>query len=651
MDSGPEMSLDPNMDPQMGMGVGNEPPVNFRFGGPVARMQDGGSPSLEDNFLQRRELYNSLIAPQAYDQSAIAREKELTEAQMLFDIAGTALAFATPGDRQMSPAQRLAEAATETQLFDKLGARAKAQMTADQARKSSMRDEKMKLDLAALTSAEAVTTAQAKARADAAAKVGTPINMSLRGDPNSAVSVVKGSPEEARLRNKGYLVTGSVSLADSDTANSAVNFMNRDTKKIVTVRRNSSEEDDLINDPNFVLTGAKSQSSDSATTTYLSFEDINGKQIDVRADDLKKITKLQDDGATLINRPSIDEGPKLSDEVIYVSNSDRLASYADGSLDPTQTNQFEIIINNLTKEEETVDTDGVRTIKPGLSLPKNIQDAIRARQARGSSTPSGVNVPAVHGRASDALRDLQNAVTMPDKINVLNNYTDKSTGFLDKSLLPQPAFKRTLLNNAGSADVTSETWKMIPTTIFDPSINYDNAVGFSSIPARFSAGTQSLGRELGVRDSISAEAAETNRAVASLEALKLQTLGRLSEAVTDDRVLNIVQKEINANIQGLRPRIIGFDANTLSTMKGILSQLELQYNSDVKMLDEYGGNSGSFAKDQVYKARETTTSFEPLIAEYVKFIDAFEGLVIGSPNNKGLSTQEQRQRMYGSGGQ
>ena len=42
------MPMDPGMDPGMGMPMGmeagNEPPVNFRLGGPVARMQAGGDP-------------------------------------------------------------------------------------------------------------------------------------------------------------------------------------------------------------------------------------------------------------------------------------------------------------------------------------------------------------------------------------------------------------------------------------------------------------------------------------------------------------------------------------------------------------------------------------------------------------------------------
>jgi len=73
---------------------------------------------------------------------------------MLFDVAGTALAFATPGSTQMSPAQRLAEAATETQLFDKIGARAQNQMDSEKAGKEARRTEKRDLDLLAFKGAQ-----------------------------------------------------------------------------------------------------------------------------------------------------------------------------------------------------------------------------------------------------------------------------------------------------------------------------------------------------------------------------------------------------------------------------------------------------------------------------------------------------------------
>ena len=66
----------------------------------------------------------------------LEEQKNLTQAQMLFDVANTALAFAAPmeGERAgMSPAERLAMAARTTQLPQTIGARAQQQLEAKKA--------------------------------------------------------------------------------------------------------------------------------------------------------------------------------------------------------------------------------------------------------------------------------------------------------------------------------------------------------------------------------------------------------------------------------------------------------------------------------------------------------------------------------------
>ena len=173
----------PPMDPAM-MGVGNQPPVNFRYGGAVQQMQVGGvvgadpvSP-IQTAFDQRRDLYRSIIGDDtAQDQAMLDERRDLTKSQMLFDIANTALAFSTPGSRQMSPAQRLAEAARETQLLEKFGARTGAIQDLKDKQALDARSANRSLDMAALSSAEkdvegqqAITAALQKARLSRAPK-------------------------------------------------------------------------------------------------------------------------------------------------------------------------------------------------------------------------------------------------------------------------------------------------------------------------------------------------------------------------------------------------------------------------------------------------------------------------------------------------
>ena len=106
-------------------------------------------PTLQQEFGERRDTYRGILGDPE-------EQRNMTQAQMLFDIANTALAFSTAGSRPgMSPAERLAEAAVETKLFPTIAARSQA-----------AEEQKQKFDLAALQSAESSLSAKQKAADD-----------------------------------------------------------------------------------------------------------------------------------------------------------------------------------------------------------------------------------------------------------------------------------------------------------------------------------------------------------------------------------------------------------------------------------------------------------------------------------------------------
>ena len=179
MMAAPPAAPGPMMDPAM-MGAGQTPPVNFNQGGlvrrgdnrPVIMMQTGGDPiaaagRLGELYEQKMPLYKSILG----DQSAsLEEQKNLTQAQMMFDIAGAALAFANPtqaelqAGRKLSPAERLAAAVTETKLLPTIGARAQQQLDA----KKAVTSAEQQMKLSALGAAETGLAAEAKAAADLA---------------------------------------------------------------------------------------------------------------------------------------------------------------------------------------------------------------------------------------------------------------------------------------------------------------------------------------------------------------------------------------------------------------------------------------------------------------------------------------------------
>ena len=127
-----------------------------------------GKNRLNQLFENQLALYRKVGLGDDADRSAMAeQQKRMTKAQMLFDIASTALAFAAPmeGERPgLSPAERLAMAARSTQLPEKIGARAQAQL---QLEKEAAKEERA-IELAALQSAETKLAAE-RASADAIA--------------------------------------------------------------------------------------------------------------------------------------------------------------------------------------------------------------------------------------------------------------------------------------------------------------------------------------------------------------------------------------------------------------------------------------------------------------------------------------------------
>ena len=210
---------DPGPPMPMPMGA---PPVNFNQGGlvrrgdnqPVQYFQDANTnrvaglnpASLEDLFKQRQDLYQNVLGGTAVD---LEEQKRLARAQMLFDIAQTGLTFAAPmpGEKiGMSPAQRLALAATTTQLPQTIGARA-AEL---QKVKDTALQQQRAVDLAALQAAEAERTAGQKTLSDLAqieAGKDDPDTIIYTDGAGGYFPAFKGSTQERQLVAAGYIPT------------------------------------------------------------------------------------------------------------------------------------------------------------------------------------------------------------------------------------------------------------------------------------------------------------------------------------------------------------------------------------------------------------------------------------------------------------
>jgi len=161
--------VDPMMAPPAGV-----PPVNFNQGGAVQYFEDAGvvlpnSPKtivdplggrLGDIYGEKQALYGDILGV-ADQEAALAEQQDMTKAQMFFDVAQGALAFATPGERNMSPAERLAQA------FQPVLGNISARAGDLQKFKQDQKREKRALNLQALGQSENQLAFELKVDADA----------------------------------------------------------------------------------------------------------------------------------------------------------------------------------------------------------------------------------------------------------------------------------------------------------------------------------------------------------------------------------------------------------------------------------------------------------------------------------------------------
>ena len=121
---------------------------------PPVTAERGDGSRLRELVEGQREIYREYGLGDPESRAAdLEEQKNLTQSQMLFDIAQTALTFAggIPGERAgMSAAERLAAAAAATKLPQTIGARAQAQRDYER----ELKKEGRAIDLAALQSAE-----------------------------------------------------------------------------------------------------------------------------------------------------------------------------------------------------------------------------------------------------------------------------------------------------------------------------------------------------------------------------------------------------------------------------------------------------------------------------------------------------------------
>ena len=431
--------------------MGGPPPVNFNQGGlvrrgdnqPVKMYANGGEATpLQTAYEGRLPLYKSIVG----DPTAqLEEQQKLTKANMLFDIANTALAFAAPMQGEtpgMSAAERLAMAAQKTQLLPTIGARAQQQLDAKKA--ATAAEQKMKLG--ALGAAEADVTAQAKAKAEAAlAKQkaeATAVENALNRSADVSKILLQGSVDmenAATKENWRAAAADTTRLAQKDAAallasnNLAAIERGKQLQKEIdvskmlldselTLDRLGVEDAYRLNqqqighdyamtlqeanlkvtrarDANNVALKLADQEIEEAKMLQTSERDAAVARINQRKQALEE-EKLELDKAARGLETFGKTGKNKAQSIL--ANPKLLEGYAKGTLDETQTIQVSNAIDLLSTKETLPGPDGT-TIKTGGSIPEAARLAVIERS----------KLPAGEGQTRIMPRDVERITAEP----------------------------------------------------------------------------------------------------------------------------------------------------------------------------------------------------------------------------------------------
>ena len=404
-------------------GMGGPAPVNFRFGGPVVAMQEGGEPGnrLAELFGQQRDVYRSLINP-ADQQAEMDRQRNMTQAQMLFDVANTALAFSAPGSRSgMSPAERLAEAAQQTQFFDRISQRTGA---FEQSRQEQAKEGRA-LDLAALQSASGLQAAEFEASL-------RPVESKPVGDiyelRDAENNVLYSGPVSTRGEQDALLLQFPEAVTfQKVAARAAVNlqtFVNpQNPDKDFRVVDIANPENDLLikelmaavnpdGTPRYREGGPFTAPSGGGAAKLQVFvdrtDDNNVVYIDMSTEAGKEEAAALGPNFLPVQTPTLEDimGGKEENPLgnsfnakflALISNPERMTAYGSGELDVTSPEEASILTNALTLATQARpiwdQTLGREVMMPAMNLSQGVLDIIASREALGLSVPSlGANV-------------------------------------------------------------------------------------------------------------------------------------------------------------------------------------------------------------------------------------------------------------------
>ena len=635
------------------------------------------------------------LGSQAERDASLANQKNLTQAQILFDIAGSAAQFAAaPGGQSL--AQILAKTVGDTQLFDKLSARTQSLANFETAQKKEERG----IRLAALTSSEAALTARAKADAalntqaiDNAFQLSVldkqqtfkkgenetnrdhSLNMAEKqNEYQIALSKLAGNNSQSAIRLKGELNEklaeinnqansalagdkfdqqmkirnlnsadqfGQIALQHSNALDrlgkTEANELNRiqlnqdftierddhlagiaaaavENNQIYKAYQNSLERLQKWEVTKFNAELSKElqkagfdenaidreiKSAQQTFANNVTEDQLNLQNYIAATDTQYKLQKLAIDKAAASAIKLDNKGDIMS----YVSNEERIAKYGRNELG-ANTSLFETVLTDYYREKVGSWDGESYVMTPAPKLTDKLLKAIEQRQNSGLSTPVFSGDVTTDGKVvkEEIVFDVENP---PD-------FNGDPTSWR-KALFSGPN-KSVQLDNA--------LWASVPTNIATVGVDYTQPVGISAIPKSAQKFFENTVFELGLTDSISKGTIKFSEGQKDLTALANRILLSTTN-MSDDRVLKMVQEQIQAEVENIKPGIFKYTTDTGASLNTVANQLASLIQKTSIALPEYGGKLGERSKATIESRRLLMDDSITLLAEVLKVRDNF----------------------------
>lgn len=457
------------------MGAEEAPvPVNFNQGGAVQyfapentnRVAGAPDPRALELFNQDRALYGQLIGGNE-QQAAYDEQKKMTQAQMLFDIAQGALAFATPGDRQMSPAERLAQVAQP--VLGNIGARSGELLKFKQGQAA----EKRQLDMAALQSSQTKLGVEKQAEIDAAAAAALAESQSVEKAAERAQELLLQSNKFSFQREKGETEQGYALRLANDLAESRrtlANLEGANTESQIRLREElQAKEARLAEAHDLVLQGKK---FDFTTTERLSSQEFKSElqnAIDA-ASASRQALGFANDAKTIAQRAELDRqlaelnsSLRVTEKAVDLDNTLKVAGVKNG---------YELAQMDKGHDFNLALADHKGTI--AAAAAQNQQIATAAENALDRAARENLQITAQNFKAflQKDMQDFTGSESEKDRLltqlqnDVLNGFKERgldiSQGNLDLATLTQIANESMAVRKQAFAEAEAKADRLAP---------------------------------------------------------------------------------------------------------------------------------------------------------------------------------------------